>query len=513
MHAMLPDNPKIRLMQSTDKVTKQAVSRFEHLAVLVPKGLKAKAWKAIPSGGTFEKLLRRSGPEGEAALWRTRLDNTAQTGITLGFLDVDASPFETLSKARELIAEALKDNPARLGLLASGFEGPRQAQISEGLVAATWAAAFRLPSYKQVTPGRPRLKSVSLLGLDEPLNLDRTLAEAEGNNLARWLTALPSNELTPPSYRARVEVLAAQCGWQMKFLSERRLEQIKAGAFLAVAQGNESKDSGIVLLRYRPKGAKKKIPVIALVGKGICFDTGGTNLKPAKAMLQMHQDMQGSAVALGALLSLTRLAVDFGVDCWLAITENRPGPRAYKPQDVIKAKNGTSIQIINTDAEGRMILADTLTLAAEAQPRLIVDYATLTGACVAALTTRYSGIFSNRAEIRELLLQAGQISGERVWPFPMDPDFDGEIRSDVADIMQCGVEGSGDHIAAARFLSRFVPNDMPWVHIDLSAGRHKGGLGHIPTDITGFGVRLTLNLLLSQRLHERAAQEAGSSGG
>jgi leucyl aminopeptidase len=213
-------------------------------------------------------------------------------------------------------------------------------------------------------------------------------------------------------------------------------------------------------------------------------------------MLDMHTDMEGSAVALGTLLALAELDVPFGIDAWLAITENCLAPDAYKPQDLVTALDGTTIQVIHTDAEGRMVLADTLALAAREHPAFIIDYATLTGSCVAALTERYSGVFSNRAAANELLKHAGAESGERVWPFPMDDDYDELLKSDVADIKQCAVENAGDHILGARFLSRFVPKTIPWVHVDLSAGSHKGGLAHVATDITGFGVRLTLELLL-----------------
>ena len=239
---------------------------------------------------------------------------------------------------------------------------------------------------------------------------------------------------------------------------------------------------------------------MALVGKGICFDTGGTNLKSARGMQYMHEDMLGSAVAIGTLLALTRIGVAFSVDCWLAITENRLSPAAYKPQDVVTASNGTTIEVIHTDAEGRMALADALALASREKPQLIIDYATLTGACVNAVTERYSGAFTNRRVLETALVRAGRASGERVWPFPLDSDFDEPLESQIADIKQCVIENEGDHILAARFLSRFVGDDTPWIHIDLASARKKGGLGHVPTDVTGFGVRYSLALLLDERL-------------
>jgi leucyl aminopeptidase len=242
------------------------------------------------------------------------------------------------------------------------------------------------------------------------------------------------------------------------------------------------------------------------VGKGICFDTGGNNLKPFKSMLNMHEDMQGSAVALGILLSLSRLDYKHPVDCWLAITENRIGPSAYKSRDVVTAVNDTSIEVIHTDAEGRMALADTLALACTEKPAMILDYATLTGTCIYALSSRYSGVFSNRGDLYPVLENAGRQSGERVWGFPMDKDFDEAIQSKVADVAQCSLDNDGDHILAARFLSRFVDAKIPWVHVDLAAGHNKSGLGLVPTEVTGFGVRYTVSVLLDHDLPGSAGE-------
>jgi leucyl aminopeptidase len=283
-----------------------------------------------------------------------------------------------------------------------------------------------------------------------------------------------------------------------------------------VARGNPARTAGIARLRWRGrKGPTRQrgsgsgrgrgnAPDVALVGKGILFDTGGINLKPHRSMLDMHTDMAGSAVALAALVALAELRAPMNVDAWLAITENNIGPTAYRPQEVVRASNGVTIQVIHSDAEGRMVLADTLALAARTRPRLTIDYATLTGACVYALTERYSGVFTNRAALAGALVAAGAASGERVWNFPLDEDFDTDLESSIADIMQCSVDGKGDHILAARFLKRFIGEDNPWVHVDLSSATRRGGLGHVGSEITGFGVRFTLELLLAQKLHQRA---------
>ncbi len=157
--------------------------------------------------------------------------------------------------------------------------------------------------------------------------------------------------------------------------------------------------------------------------------------------------------------------------------------------------NGVTIQVVHSDAEGRRVLADTLALAARARPALLLDFATLTGACVNALTERYSGAFTNRASLEGPLQAAGRASGERVWCFPMDEDFDRELDSPIADVMQCTQDSKGDHILAARFLSRFVPQQTAWAHVDLSSSERKGGLGHVPSEFTGFGVRFAVQLV------------------
>jgi leucyl aminopeptidase len=209
----------------------------------------------------------------------------------------------------------------------------------------------------------------------------------------------------------------------------------------------------------------------------------------------MHEDMEGSAVALGTLLALTELKVDFPIDCWLALATNQIGPNAYRQNEVIKAASGMSIEIMHTDAEGRMVLADTLYLASQRKPRMILDYATLTGACVGALSTRMSGVFSNNQALYPKLIQAGEESGERVWPFPLYEDFKEALKSEIADIKQCTLDSDADHILAALFLKEFIGKDIDWVHVDLAAGNRKGGLAHIPTATTGFGVRFSLALL------------------
>jgi leucyl aminopeptidase len=476
--------------------------------VFLPLKPDAQSWSRLPEGERWRPLYARQvKKEGDACA--VRMAGPKATVLLLVALPLEASPFERLQLAARLAKTLLESDPRSILLAhavapvatttpaapAAPAVTPLEAAHAaiEALIAALQAAAFRLASFKSKAEPRRRLESIEL-ALERPrFDLEQTLATSAGNNLARWLTALPPNVLDARGYRRLLEELARRLGLRFSFYGERRLKRLGAGAFLAVAQGNATRDAGIAHLAYRPRGARGA--ALGLVGKGICFDTGGTNLKTHKSMLDMHTDMEGSAVAIGALYALRELGTRRPVDCWLAITENRIGPLAYQPQEIVRALNGTTIQVIHTDAEGRMVLADTLALAARARPAAIVDYATLTGACVYALTERYSGTFTNRMDARERIEAAGAASGERVWCFPMDKDFDADLESAIADVMQCAVEGKGDHILAARFLSRFVPPTIPWLHIDLSSGTRTGGLGHIGSEITGFGVRYTIELL------------------
>ncbi|HEX6995377.1 MAG TPA: leucyl aminopeptidase family protein [Gammaproteobacteria bacterium] len=488
----LPDFTPLKVTQATRAFNESQLASFDHVAIVLPKEPPGSAFAELPLGRQLHKLIDRARAQGLKTVF-TRLGNARATGVTAALLD-GSSPFGLLTWAREVIADCLRERPGKLALLSAGLAESLRSEALSALVAAAHAAAFKLPSFKTDEQPRPiDLEQVSVLDPKPRLPLDRLHAEALGNNVARWFTTLPPNRLTAATYRGAVEEIAAQHSLGCKFLGEKELEKLGAGAFLAVAQGNPHRDAGILRVCYRPPGSHA--PELSLVGKGVLFDTGGTNLKPFKGMLDMHKDMQGSAVALGVLLALKKLEVPYAVDAWLAVTENRISPSSYMPQEIVTAANGTSIQVIHTDAEGRMILADTLALAARDEPKLIIDYATLTGSCVSALTQRYSGVFTNRPRGNALLQEAGAASGERVWPFPMDEDFDQLLRSDVADIKQCAVESHGDHVLAARFLSRFVPKSIAWVHVDLSAAEHKGGLAHVPTDTTGFGVRLTVQLL------------------
>ena len=493
---MYSDIPKIK--QEANRLAAKTLDIHANAIFLVPA--KDAELNALPYGKEIAQRLKRAGHKFDSGKpFVTDLPNPNATRVAIAGIDPSSSAFELLTLARQLVAAHKTQKPGSIVVACFGLKPKETERACEAVLAALLAADFPMPDYKS-KPDKPvRLREIHIYGHASADNYARTIAEARGNNLARWLTALPPNELTPGHYRRRIEKLAREYGWKTEFLDIKKLKARGAGAFLAVAQGSPEPDAGILRLRYTPK-KKSSQSTLALVGKGICFDTGGTNLKNARHMHGMHEDMEGSAVALGTLLALTELKSDFPVDCWLALAQNHIGPKAYKQNDVVKAANGKTIEVMHTDAEGRMVLADTLYFASREKPKLIVDFATLTGACVGALSTRMSGTLTNREKLVPVLIEAGNASGERVWPFPLPKDYEDALKSDIADIKQCTLDNDADHILAATFLKKFLVNDPDWVHVDLSAGNHKGGLAHIPTDITGFGVRFTLNLLIDQKI-------------
>jgi leucyl aminopeptidase len=316
------------------------------------------------------------------------------------------------------------------------------------------------------------------------------------NNQVRHLAELPSNILNPATYRERAETLARELKVKCEFLGKKELTRLGAGAFLAVVQADHHHRAGIVHLHYAP--ARKSRKKVALVGKGLCFDTGGYNVKTGDFMYGMHEDMTGSAVTLSLFQALVQLKVPFEVHAYLALAENLISFDGYRPNDVVVACNGLSIEVENTDAEGRMCLSDTLAIASRENPDLIVDYATLTGSVIRSIDTRRSGVYSTSLEVSGLAVKVGEETGERVWNFPIGEDYHDFIKSECADVRQASTTKAADHIYAATFLSRFVSKGTPWLHVDLAASGNKGGLGLVPTETTGFGVRLGLEFIRRQ---------------
>ncbi len=447
----------------------------------------AKTLPAMPGKETLLAALKRRDMKIESlAKSPVAVEHNGRL-VVYAMLDTRKTAFERHTLIRKCWECLSGEKPETLAVALLGDAGFRK-QTARDAAYVLAVNAEALPSHKSEAIKKP-LKKTVLFGAGNT-GVEEMLAIAEGNMLTRSLTTLPPNELTPGEYRKRIKALAKKYGWAVEEFGFDKLKKMGAGAFCAVAQGSPAKDAAIVHVRYQGSGTRnqKKAKTIALVGKGICFDTGGHNLKPAKYMHGMHEDMNGSAVVLGIMAAAAKLKLQVQIDGWLALAENHISPQAYRQNEVVKALNGTTIEIIHTDAEGRMVLADTLTLASRSKPDLIADFATLTGSMHYALGSRMSGVFATSSELAHQASRAATASGERIVVFPQPEDYDSSLDSSVADVKQCTLEGEADHILATRFLSRFVGGGTPWIHMDLSGSACKGGLGAVSSEQTGFGV-------------------------
>jgi len=383
---------------------------------------------------------------------------------------------------------------------ATGEDGDRRAAqaVAEGAVLAT----YRFVGHKSEDDGgRVDRLIVMGTGLDPVAagnGVARGLRIARAVCLARDLVNEPPSSMTPRRLAAIAEEeLGPQGDVTLEVWDEQRIVDERLGGLLGVARGS-AEPPRLIRATYEPADPLEvdgRVPHIVLVGKGITFDSGGLSLKTAGGMETMKTDMSGAAAVIGALSACGDLGVRVRVTAVAPVTENMPGGRATKPGDVLTIRNGKTIEVLNTDAEGRLVLADGLSLAAEMEPDAIVDLATLTGACVVALGDSVAGLFGTNDELTGRVEAASARAGEATWPLPMPPAYEKHIDSDVADMKNMGKAGQAGAIAAALLLGRFV-GDVPWVHLDIAGpARADDADGVVTKGGTGFGVRTLLELL------------------
>lgn len=312
------------------------------------------------------------------------------------------------------------------------------------------------------------IDEVVIAGLTQSGELQAALEEArtlgESQNFTRELVNEPGNKMTPSMLGARAREMAEAVGLKWEIMGAEQIRAMNMGAFWSVAQGSDEPPA-LIVLKYEPEGAPEK-PVIGLVGKGITFDSGGISIKPSDGMEKMKYDMAGGAAMLGAMRAIALLKPKVKVIGIVCATENMPSGKAQKPGDVQIAMSGKSIEIINTDAEGRLVLADGLHYARQLGATHLIDAATLTGACVVALGYVNAGIFANDDSMYERFAEATKRAGEKMWRLPVDPEYQEMIRSSIADIMNSGGRWGGA-VTAAMFLKEFV-EETPWIHLDIA---------------------------------------------
>ena len=366
-------------------------------------------------------------------------------------------------------ARFLKSRGAKkIAILArEGERGPAAAQaVVEGLIAAD----FESDKYRSEKKDRA-IESVALAGFesgsDVAAAIDRGRVIGESLNFARDLINEPSNRLTPRMLASRAEAMAKEVGLGIEILEERKIAELKMGALIGVAQGS-AQPPRVIVVRYTPEKPRADAPVLGLVGKAVTFDTGGISIKPADNMEKMKYDMGGGATMLGAMRALAYLKPAVSVIAVIPATENMPGGRAQKPGDVQVAMSGKTIEVINTDAEGRLILADAVTYARKLGCTHLIDAATLTGAIQVALGSVNVGAFGTPREYLDQFLDSAKAVGEKMWPMPIDDEYEELIKSNIADIRNTGTGKGGGAITAAWFIKEFA-EDTPWIHLDIAA--------------------------------------------
>jgi len=319
------------------------------------------------------------------------------------------------------------------------------------------------------------------------------LSVKEGVFLARDLVSEPPNELNPKNYTEEIKKLN-KLGLKIEVFGEKDLKKMGMNSLLGVGQGSAN-ETFLVTIKWN--GKKEKGKPLCFVGKGVCFDTGGISLKPARFMEEMKYDMGGSAVVVGLMKTLALRKAKVNAVGVVGLVENMPGSNAQRPGDIVKSYSGKTIEVLNTDAEGRLVLADALAYAEkEFKPKFIIDLATLTGAIIMALGEEYAGLFSNDDKLSEQLFRIGNSINEKVWRLPLHKNYDKLMNSKYADVQNINYAGGAGSITAAQCLQRFVSKDIPWVHLDIAGMAFSKKAASINSGgATGFGVRLLNDLV------------------
>ncbi len=416
----------------------------------------------------------------------------AARGVLVARLDADAEA-EAVRKAGAALARAMGPDD----LLVAAEAPARPSDLALGL-------ALRAYDYRELKGADPEDEEAGKRGAvtimtGEPAAAGDAQALAAGVYLTRDLVNAPANLLTTTAFAERLEGLRAE-GLEVEVMDEPELERLGMRTLLAVGQGSES-PSKVVVMRWR--GGGEEAP-LAFVGKGVVFDTGGISIKPSAGMEDMTMDMGGAATVAGVMLALARREAPANVVGLVGLVENMPDGRAQRPGDVVRSMKGDTVEVINTDAEGRLVLADVIWHAQEAyEPAAVIDLATLTGAIIVALGHEKAGVFSNDDALADAFLAAARTEGEGAWRMPLGPAYDKALKSRVADMKNVGGR-EGGAVTAAQFIQRFVKEGTPWIHLDIAGTAHvKTGTDLAPGGATGWGV-LALDRLVRERFEGQA---------
>jgi leucyl aminopeptidase len=453
-------------------------------------------------GGALLELLKSGefqGKGGQAVLLHAQKRIKAKRILLVGLGKRKDARLDTVRQAMGTAARRVRQ--AGAGSFVTPLHGRGLAdsvELAQAMIEGAILGGYQFTAYRSDNHDEHALTRITVLEPDAAELPDvkegvrRGMASAEATAFVRDLCNHPSNVMTPERIAGEAKKIGKERGVRVKILEKREAERLGMGAFLGVAQGSHEPPK-FIILEYR--GARGNGRPIVLVGKTITFDTGGISLKPAENMEQMKADMTGGAEVLATVRAAARLRLPLHLIGILPATENMPGGHAIKPGDILRTLAGKTVEVQNTDAEGRLILADGLAYATRYKPAVIIDVATLTGACMVALGQFAVGMFGNNESQKQRVRQAGLKAGERVWEMPLWDEYFEQLKSDVADMRNIGGRGGG-MITAALFLSKFV-GDYPWIHLDIaSTDWSERERPYIAKGPTGIGTRLILQYLL-----------------
>jgi leucyl aminopeptidase len=440
------------------------------------------------------------GKVGETLSVRTE-GSTSLVALGVGAA-AEVTPDVLRRAAAALVRGAWKRGSAATTLLdAVPGDGDRAAGVT-AVAEGAWLGSYRFTRYKS-EPDPCRLAGLVLVGNGsgegdavEAAAVERARVVADAVCLARDLVNEPAGSLSPSDLAERAREVAERVGLGVEILDEVAAADLGLGGLLGVARGSDEPPR-LIKLTYDPPDRPTDGPTVALVGKGITFDSGGLSIKTAEGMMGMKTDMGGGAAVIGAMSALPALGPPVKVVGFVPATENMPGGSAIKPGDVLKTRNGTTVEVLNTDAEGRLVLADGLALAVEEEPDAIIDLATLTGACIVALGSRIMGLMGNDEGLVAQVRSAAERAAEPAWPLPLPKEYRSQIDSEVADLKNIGGRSAGA-LTAGLFLQEFV-GEVPWAHLDIAGpSRSDDDDGPLVKGATGVGVRTLLELLAGE---------------
>ena len=463
-------------------------------------GIPVFAGGVVPDAASFDlddAFLGGRGFEGKVGETLPLPTDEGRTVVAVGVGEAQKVDADALRRAAAAFVRcAWRSTSGALELLTAAPDALDRRGAAQAVVEGAALAAYQFTEFK--TSSKPcqleRLALVAGGGARVQSGIDRGVRVADAVGFARDLVNRPAGELTPRALADIAVEMAEREGLQATVLDEVAIEGERLGGLRGVSLGSDEPPRLIELV-YEPPGRSRG--TLALVGKGITFDSGGLSLKTADGMATMKTDMSGAAAVIASMSALTSLGARTRVIGIVPATENMPGGRAIKPGDVLKARNGKTIEVLNTDAEGRLVLADGLSLAVEAEPDAIVDIATLTGAQVVALGRKIAGLMGNHDGFVEQVRGASERVGEPAWVLPLPDSYRKDIDSEVADIKNIGKPGQAGTLIAGLFLKEFV-DDVPWAHLDIAGpARSDEDDGYVRKGGTGYGVRTLIELALS----------------